>query len=213
MKSFTEDNILELTGILGLHNTNEKHKGFTYQLYTPEGKKVTSTDFSRYKKFVVDIQSPYVIKMYRLIDFEKKTINNLKLISSKIEHEIGKKSVKSQVNFGIQYGFTTIDLIAARSYEKIDLGNFKFLYDGYKKWGKIGFLMWDINEQFLFSTLMRNAELDFKDLTSLYTKARSGEELIRKFRGQDIWNSDGFTWKGRFHINNKSTCFSILHDI
>ena len=213
MLSLNEDNVLELTGILGLHKIEEKNKIFTYEFFSPEGIKITPTNFAAYKKIIVIIKSPFIFEMIRLVDFENRYIKNLRFISQKIKFGIAEPCIKSQVHYGILYNFNKIDITAARSYTEVDINGFKFFYNGYKKWGKYGFYMSETSDQIDFSNLMSKNSLAIKEFTSLYKKPKNIKSRLLAHSGKTIWDDKGFTWQGRFILKASSNCFAILHQI
>lgn len=140
-----------------------------------------------------EIEDENFSEFHRRIEFTTRRIDNAHLIGTKTVTCVAVKLLLRQVEYAEKHGFHTIYLQAFG-----DPPN-KKIYNGYIKWGELGFLMEDDTE---FLEKMKERGLPYGDLYQLLNSA-----------DRNIWVDEiGDSWFGVFYIEKGSDSRRKLKD-
>ena len=198
LTGFTHEQLLELTGIYGVHGKKVFFQWLGNGLigYRIEVNNVTN-------ELTITIKSPLkvnltVIKELTVIVKSKTEIYN----ASFLLHDWAKNS---NGNYGFKRLYKEIITARKLGIKRITLwayGNYREIkkWTGYLIWGKYGFTMYEVNEILKFQFQMVADNLPHKVINSL---------VVTK-EGTAYWKHTGWDWKGEFETQPTSSHFKIL---
>ncbi|OOQ57388.1 hypothetical protein [Mucilaginibacter pedocola] len=199
---WTEEDLKQLTGIKALNLMFDDDPGFRIQAFFGKPPYV-------YDDFNIKVTSKYFTHFYMRISLFSMRIENLLIVSSGAKQYIMEYCIKEQVESAIKLNFSTIELIAERSDKPVrtiyDSAKIDFM-NGYKVWGRYGFVMYLSSRKQRFQNLMHDKDCsDINAIHEIYGKSTQAK------RAKAVWNIDGFSWEGRFDLKKESDSYRILY--